>query len=287
MSSAERLRKNRLKRLGGFAIGVVLFYAPFALLVRGVSALTPASTAGTSVSDVHTACLRMPLGWLAQPWMWPSMGGNPISFLPIAVLPIAAIAAGPLFCGWLCPAGALPEYLGRLVPDRFKFDFKRHVEIVPLRYGFLAGFLLAPFVSASICCSFCNFTHMQNIVSAVAGDLSGFAYFSSMGILAAAVWIVPLGLFTKGGRGWCLFLCPAGATMGLATGLTRRFGGLWRVRPNAGACTSCGTCEDVCAMRAATVEAESGTHIEQHLCTSCLDCVSACPSGALKYGRQS
>ncbi len=286
MSSAGRLRTNRLKRLAGFGVGLVLFYAPFALLVRAFGALAPGSLAGTSVSDVHTACLRMPLGWLAQPWMWPTLGDNPISWLPVLILPLSAVAAGPMFCGWLCPAGALPEYLGRLVPDRLKFDFKKSVEIVPLRYGFFAGFLLAPFVSASICCSFCNFTHMQGIVSALTGSLEWFAYFTSMGLLAAVVWIVPLGLFTKGGRGWCLFLCPAGAAMGMASGLTRKADRLWRVRTDESACTHCGTCEDVCAMRAATVEEDGGASIQHHLCTSCLDCVSACPSSALKFGSR-
>jgi ferredoxin-type protein NapH len=286
-SGARRLKANRFKRLGGYALGLALFYAPFALLIKLVAALTPASPAGTSVSDVHTACLRMPLGWLVQPWMWPSLAGNPISWLPILVLPLGAVLAGPLFCGWLCPAGALPEYLGRLVPDRLKFDFKGRVEIVPLRYGFFVGFLFAPFISTSICCSFCNFTHMQNIVSAVTGDIAGLTYFTSMGILAATMWIVPLGLFTKGGRGWCLFLCPAGTTMAMASGLTSRFGGLWRVRARSHTCVSCGSCADVCPMRAIDVDPEKGTRIEQHLCISCLDCVKACSSGSITYGRES
>lgn len=283
MPRSRPLAANRLKRLAGFAIGLVLFYAPFALLVRGFGVLFPASAVGTSVSDVHSACLRMPLGWLTQPWMWPTLGSSPIAWLPIAVLPLAAVAAGPLFCGWLCPAGALPELLSRPVPDRFKIDFKNTVDIVPLRYGFFAGILLVPFVSSSICCSLCNFNQMQNLVSGIFGNFSGFAYFSTMGMLAAAVWIVPLGLFTKGGRGWCLFLCPAGTLMGLASWATARLPWTLRVRTDSPACTGCGTCEDVCSMRATIMEADSPPTINRHLCIQCQDCVSACSSGALKY----
>jgi len=186
-----------------------------------------------------------------------------MSWLPIAILPLAAVAVGPLFCGWICPAGALPEYLGRIVPDRYKFDFKGRVDIVPLRYGFFVGFLLAPFVSSSICCSFCNFTHMQNIVSGVFGDISGFTYFASLGVVAAAVWIVPLGMFTKGGRGWCLFLCPAGTVMGLASSLTARH---------------------VCPMRAVSSEADEPPTVNHHLCSGCMDCVASCHSKALTFG---
>ncbi len=282
--SSARLTRNRLARVGFFFIGVVMFYAPFALLVRLAGWLWPSSLAGTGISDVHTACVRMPLGWLTQPWMWPTLSDNPISWLPIVVLPGIALVAGPLFCGWMCPAGAFPEFLGRLVPDRFKFDLRTSVRIRPSRYGFFAGFLLAPFVSSSICCSFCNFTHMQNIVSLFAGDLSGFAFLSSMGMLAAAVWIVPLGILTKGGRGWCLTLCPAGAAMGLASGLGQRLPWFARVRANSDACTSCGTCVRECPMRAVE-PVEEGVVIDQHLCTSCMDCVAGCPSDALRYGR--
>jgi ferredoxin-type protein NapH len=283
---------NRLKRLAGYALGVVLFYAPFALLIKGFGLLFPASTAGTSISDVHGACLRMPFGWLTQPWMWPTLGSSPISFLPLAILPLTAIAFGPLFCGWLCPAGAFPEYLGRAIPERFKFDFRGKVDIVPLRYGFFAGLLIVPFVASSITCSLCNFNQMQNIISAVFGDRSGFVYFSTMGILAAALWIVPLGLFTKGGRGWCLFLCPAGTVMALASKLSEKLPWAFRVRRTSSACTGCGTCADVCPMRAvAPVEvaeespATDDLEIDRHLCIQCQDCVSACPTGALRYGR--
>jgi ferredoxin-type protein NapH len=279
------LATNRIKRLGGFAVGLVLFYAPFALLVRGFGAVFPASTAGTSVADVHGACLRMPLGWLTQPWMWPTLGSSSISWLPIAMLPLAAVAAGPLFCGWLCPAGALPEYLSRAVPGRFKFDFKGRVDIVPLRYGFFAGILFVPFVSSSICCAFCNFTHMQNLVSGFFGNTSGFAYFTTMGMIAAAVWIVPLGLFTKGGRGWCLFLCPAGTAMGIASWASKKAPWAFRVRSDASICTSCGTCQDICPTRAADVAPDAEQTISAHLCNQCQDCVTACPVGALEYRK--
>jgi len=287
VSSKDALKRNRFARLGFFGLGVVLFYAPFALLVRAAGALWPASLAGTGVNDVHTACLRMPLGWLTQPWMWPTMAGNPISYLPVLVLPAVALAAGPLFCGWLCPAGAFPEFLGRLVPERFKYDLKDHVSLRPVRYGFFVGFLLAPFVSASICCSFCNFTHMQNIVSAVTGDLSGLAFFSSLGVVAALVWIVPLGLFTTGGRGWCLTLCPAGAVQGLVSGVSAKLPFATRVRTDAATCTGCGSCSAQCHMRAITVEPEAETKVDLHLCDSCLDCVKGCPSGSMRYGRPS
>ena len=285
MTAVLRSKKvvHFIKRLAGFSLGVVLFYAPFALLVRGYGLLFPASGASASIADVHGACLRMPLGWLSQPWMWPAIGDSAIAWLPIAVLPLSAVAVGPWFCGWLCPAGALPEHLSRMVPDRFKFDFKRHVDIVPMRYGFLAGILLVPFVASSLNCALCNFGQMQNIVSGAFGNMSGFAFFSSMSLIAAALWIIPLGLFTKGGRGWCLFLCPAGTAMGFSSWISRKLPWAFRVRSDAAECVGCTTCEDVCPTRAAGVSPEGEQTIDAHLCNQCQDCVTACPAGALEY----
>jgi ferredoxin-type protein NapH len=274
---------------------VVLFYAPFALVARGVGLLFPASAAGTGVADVHTACMRMPLGWLVQPWMWGYLQTNPLYYLPIAVLPLAAVLGGPLFCGWLCPAGALPEFLSRLVPDRMKWDPLHTVEIVPIRYGFFVGFLFVPFVAASICCSFCNFTWMQNIVSGLTGNVTSWLYLGSTGIITMALWIVVLGLFTKGGRGWCLFLCPPGSFMSLLSAWTARFRGLPRVQHATASCSGCGACADVCSVRAIETvnepEASDGVDrhdvkVNQYLCNVCLDCVKGCTSRAMRYGRQ-
>ncbi len=293
--SRERLRTNRLRRLGFMFLGIVLFYAPFALVARAVGALAPTSLAGTNLADVHSMCVRMPLGWLVQPWMWRVLPTNPLYWVPVLILPAAAIAAGPLFCGWLCAAGALPEFLGRLVPDRFKFDFKGKVDIVPLRYGFFVGFLFVPFVAASVCCTFCNFTAMQNIVSLFTGNVSAWLYIGTASVITLVLWIVVLGLFTVGGRGWCLFLCPAGSMQSLVAGLTARFGGLARVRHESATCTGCGTCESVCAIRAidASKPAEDAdapstptVEIEPYLCNVCLDCVSSCPSHSLRFGRK-
>jgi ferredoxin-type protein NapH len=283
-SRPSALGRNRLARLGFFFVGLVLFYAPFALVFRAFGAVFPGTYAANTVVDVHTACLRMPVGWMAQPWMWSSMGTNALYFASILVLPLAAVALSPLFCGWLCPAGAFPEFVGRVVPDRFKFDFHGRVPIVPLRYGFFAGLLLAPFVTASICCAYCNFTQMQNIASAITGNPSQLLFIGTAGVVTMVLWLVVLGMLVKGGRGWCMLLCPAGAWMSLASGLTSRFRSLPRVRHYDADCVSCGTCQDVCPVRAIDVGEDGAVAVGQYLCNGCMDCVKACPSGSFRYG---
>jgi ferredoxin-type protein NapH len=282
-SSATPLIRNRIARAGFFFVGVALFYAPFALAYRAFGAIFPGTYAANSIVDVHTACMRMPVGWLAQPWMYSSFTTNALYFVSILILPLAAVALSPLFCGWLCPAGAFPEFASRVVPDRFKFDMHGRVPIVPLRYGFFAGLLLAPFVTTSICCSYCNFTQMQNIVSFVTGNTAPLLFIGTTGVVTMVLWLVVLGLFMKGGRGWCMLLCPVGALTSLASGLTSRFKRLPRVRHDAEACASCATCQDVCPVRAIDAGEDGHVRVGQYLCNGCMDCVKACPSGALRF----
>jgi ferredoxin-type protein NapH len=278
------LIRNRLTRAGFFFVGIALFYGPFAFAFRALGSLFPGTYAANTVVDVHTACMRMPIGWLVQPWMYSSIGVNALYFVPIVVLPLAAVVASPLFCGWLCPTGTFPEYVSRLVPDRFKFDLHGKVPIVPLRYGFLVGLLVAPFLTASICCSYCNFTQMQNITSFVAGDTAPLLFVGTTGVITMALWLVVLGLFMKGGRGWCMLLCPAGALMSLASGVTSRIRRLPRVRHDSESCASCASCVDVCPVRAVDVDEAGVVKVGQYLCNGCMDCVKACPSGAMRFG---
>ncbi len=285
LPAATGLRRNRLLRIGFFFVGLLLFYAPFAFFVQLLAPVFPGTSAANSVADVHTVCLRMPITWLVQPWLWSTMLGNPVYLFAVIVLPLAAVFGGPLFCGWVCPAGGITEHLGRIVPDRFKYDVHGKVPLAPVRYGFFVGLLLAPFVATGICCSFCNFTPMQNFLSAATGDFRGFLYFSTMSVFTMFVWLIPMGLFTKGGRGWCNFLCPVGAWSNLASTATGRLPFAVRVRHDASKCSGCGGCEDLCPPRAVTVRPEKEVDVSPYICNACLDCVKACPTGALRYGR--
>jgi ferredoxin-type protein NapH len=186
------LKTNRLLRLGGFLAGVLSFYAPFQLVLRGLTAVLPGATVPTSAAGMPlpTSPLGAPLLWFAQPWQWPAAGEIAAWWLPIVVLPVVAIVAGPVFCGWLCPAGALPEMLGRLVPDRFKIDVRDRVDVLPVRLGFLVGYLVAPWASAL---ALSHFTGMSDLVGGLFANSIGFAYFTWTGLLFIALWIVPLG----------------------------------------------------------------------------------------------
>lgn len=272
------LTRHWLLRLAGFAAGVLLLYAPFAFLTR----LFLFVINKPHIADVHSICLRMPIQWLMQPWMYGTMIETPTYLVAVLFLPVAALFLGPLFCGWICPAGLMTEFLSRLVPPRFQLNLSGRLQAPMARYGFTVGMMAVTFVGGNACCSFCNFTHAQNIISAVFGDPFGLTYWASFSVVSFALWFVVLGLFTRGGRGWCNLLCPAGALMGLFhyVGVKLKVGRSVQIEQKA--CSNCKLCESVCAAWAIP-KAKELTAIDPQACNGCMDCVKVCPSQAIRY----
>jgi len=273
------MRRHLVKRFVFFLAGLVLFYAPFALLTRLLIHLTHNPLA----ADAHRICLRMPIEWIAQPWMYRTLWDQPLYLIVLVALPGLAFVLGPLFCGWMCPPGMFTEYLSRLLPARWQIRLSGKINPSPIRYGVLAGMVIALFFNARLSCAFCNFSMMQGLVNAGFGDFQGLRHWWSFSILTLGLWLFVLGLFTRGGRGWCNLLCPAGALMGLFHSLGQKSRIGWAVRINSSACQACGTCASVCPAWA--VSQASETKINYHACNACLDCVQACPQNAIFYRR--
>ena len=117
---------------------------------------------------------------------------------------------------------------------------------VNVRYGFLAGFMLVPLIGGNVCCSFCNFTHTQNIISAIFRKPCG-AYL--LGVILGCQFhlvVFRIGMFPVCSSGWCNFLCPAGALMGLAhaMGTRLKIGRSMKVDPYR--CQVCKSCSSIC-----------------------------------------
>lgn len=284
-------KRHLYVRFGYYLLGLALFYVPASLFVRAFYGLQGQHLVGNVCDSLN---LRMGVGGLLKLETWQKvLAADPRSLGIFAVLGVAFLF-GPLFCGWICAAGALPEALSRLVPDRFKLDPAGKVNAAAIRYGFLLGFVSLPFLGLSAGCAFCNYriTNMFTL-----GLTGGFIpALTSTYLVTIALWLVAGGLFTKGGRGWCNFLCPVGAIQSLAYGLGSRWGFTWKVRYAPEKCRTCLTCVKVCPMRAVSPAQEGqwpetargeGVVLNRHTCIVCQDCVASCPHGALGYGRGS
>ncbi len=294
-------RKHLAKRVGFLLLGTAMFTGSYGLVMTGMTHLLLAveakrfgSALVNSVPTIHRAmCLRMPIDWaIYRPEFFVSRTfGNPLYAL-IFILIAISFFVGPLFCGWLCPAG-LTEHLSRLMPSRLKFSLAGKVDPAPLRYGFLIGyiFVAAPMFRGtpirSICCSYCNWTWTEHVWEAVFGDFHGFIAWTSAGLITFLLWFLILGIFMKGGRGFCIFLCPAGALMNLAHFLGKHIPFTWRLKVEKEKCTLCGLCVRECPTLALNIasKSEKTLTINHHVCNLCMDCVNLCPVNALKYGK--
>ena len=92
-----------LKRLTGYVLGFVLFYAPVALFQRCLFYLLYGSWQPQSI---HGLCFRIPIEHILDGIIWRL---TPISMLSTLLLLATAFFLGPVFCGRLCPAGAFTE----------------------------------------------------------------------------------------------------------------------------------------------------------------------------------
>lgn len=208
--------------------GVVLgvgFWATLALLIAALAvhlsgnqrarlALLAASLAvlglwlNTPITEIDLANLS--LGNAASP------AENPQRWLLLGFAAVTALLFGPIWCGMLCPFGALQELasrLGRLLgvrsyPDRRIDRTARFIRIL-----ILAGMLIAVWSSGDP--GWAYFDPMQQVFGERLGGW--------LVVLAVATLLVSLVYV----RFWCSYFCPVGALLALGN----RFAPLQRLAP--------------------------------------------------------
>lgn len=267
--------KTLLKRGIWYLIGFGLLYAPFGLLQVFLTNVLKL----TGRSDIHGSCFRMEVANLVK--------GKGLSLLTTSgiitfLILIVAIFFGPQFCGKLCIAGALPEYASRLVPNKLKIDWQKYIPSAPVRYGALIAFLAAPALGISVSCAYCNYSLMEKLVlGGISWDL---ATLSSAAILTGFVWLFVLGIFTKGGRGYCTYLCPIGAVQSIIHRIGIFLPFTYKLKLSKENCISCGLCAKECPTRAITIK-DNLLSYNVHNCIACSQCVGTCPKKAITFGR--
>lgn len=149
-----------------------------------------------------------------------------IGFVIVLIPVVHALLYGRVYCGWVCPMGALQELLGRLpVKGRPAVPRRADALLVKLKYAlaflFTAAVLLAGrgVIDAGWGALFCSVDPFHTVFSLfIAGSLF------------AALLLVILSIFF--GRFFCRYLCFYGVILGLAcrAGLWTRLCRLFRSR---------------------------------------------------------
>lgn len=165
-----------------------------------------------------------------------------------------------VFCGWLCPFGAMQELLSkaarRLGIPEVSLSYRSHRLLWPIKYVVLAILVGLSFYSMSAAGTAAEVEPFKTAISLqFARDWPYVVY---------AVTLLAIGLFTE--RFFCRFLCPLGAAMVL--------GGKLRLRPLTflKRYVECGSPCQLCTRRCPIQAIAPDGGIVMDECFYCLDC---------------
>jgi len=170
---------------------------------------------------------------------------------------IVALAVGRVFCGYVCPFGAMQELLHvRRWALRIPTTWRRSLGII--KYVILIYLTVRVIVTGT-------------------GILQGHTPFKALfewggTPLTVAVTGVFAGLSVALWRPFCRFFCPLGALLSMVS----RFS-LWRLEAGED-CISCGKCTATCPASAC-----QGGRIQSADCFLCGECVGECPVSSLRF----
>jgi len=164
-----------------------------------------------------------------------------------------------LFCGWLCPFGALQELVAwigqRLGLRQIKIPERWHRRLILLKYPILAGLVTTAFFSLTLAEQLAEVEPFKTSIT---------LYFvRHWPFVMYALALLAIGLFVH--KFYCRYLCPLGA--GLAVlGRLRVFSWLERVKRCGQPCQHC---KNECGLNAIRKDGR----VDYDECIQCLECV--------------
>jgi len=202
------------------------------------------------------------------------------SFIAFGLLFASALLLGRLWCGWVCPAGALQE-LAAPINDRItpggKFNWVKWAVWIPWVGGIAALAMAAGGYHAID-----PFYHFEGGVTlALPVETDGPPWYM--------VYYVVVGLFLAlavafGRRAGCHTICWMAPFMILGRRARNLVG--WpalRLRAEPDLCTGCQTCSRNCPMSLDVQRMVRSGHMEEGECILCASCVDGCPGGAIRF----
>ncbi|MDO6461519.1 4Fe-4S binding protein [Granulosicoccaceae sp. 1_MG-2023] len=164
-----------------------------------------------------------------------------------------------LFCGWLCPFGALQEmssWLGKKLHLRqWRISEKTHRRLIYLKYPILLTLVISSFYSLTLAERLAEVEPFKTSITLV--------FVRHWPFVLYALALLGIGMFVH--KFYCRYLCPLGA--GLAViGWFRSFHWLKRI-PMCG--KPCQTCHNRCEIGAIPRDGK----IDYNECVQCLECI--------------
>lgn len=196
------------------------------------------------------------------------MAGLVLPFLPFAdsvgqKIWLSILLVGVFFCGWICPFGALQDWIEwtaqKINIPRFKIPTKYQ------QYIQLSRYLLYGLSTINIVFYFLNvhFFFSHNLMGGLWDWMNGSVMIA---FLLASLFI---------DRPFCNYFCAKGASLGIWSVL-RPFG----IVRDESKCTHCRLCDKSCPMN---ISVESTDFVRHPNCLNCMQCLCHCPQNCIKF----
>ena len=169
---------------------------------------------------------------------------------------ILTFVFGRIFCGYLCPIGALQEIV-YLIPIK-KLKIRNKTLPVVFRMIFFIAFVVLGVIFSMGILTFFGFYDFFNL------NVTSIFFYIFSALLLVSIFVY---------RPFCRFFCPYGALLSLAS-----IKGLLKLQRNAN-CVDCKKCEVVCPTN------EAGRTDLKQECYLCNRCKDVCPVDAIEYIR--
>jgi len=178
----------------------------------------------------------------------------PLAILGLVLFIILTFIFGRIFCGYLCPIGALQEIV-YLIPIK-KLKIKNKTLPIVFRLIFFIAFVVLGVIFSMGILTFFGFYDFFNL------NVTSIFFYIFLALLTVSIFFY---------RPFCRFFCPYGALLSLAS-----IKGLFKLQRNAN-CVDCKKCEIICPTN------EAGRNDLKQECYLCNRCKDVCPVDAIKY----
>ena len=149
--------------------------------------------------------------WLSSPFaalhafnvLLGRVSSDPLWLVVVIGTAASVVFAGRLYCGWLCPLGAILEFAGRVPLKKWVLEIEQDEKYRKVKYPLLV--IMAVLVLTTGQPGYVGFEPYVTLFSFNGTVLAWFVLLIS---LVGGLWV---------SRFWCRYLCPAGALLALAS----------------------------------------------------------------------